>query len=235
MSRAWRRSGLVSMTALASLALGVAAGALGCAQETQFVQVREARAEPLAIQRLAVAPFRITDRPGAPALPADAGALVGGYVGEAFQGRGLDVVTASDLGHHLGVAESGVAESGVAESPREALDARAVAAEAHRKFGADAVVLGSVYRFRERSGESMGSTHPASVGFDVRILSAPAGALLWSGLFDETQVAFSANLLRAPRYPGGGMRWLTAEELARFGAGEVAQTVPLVTAPVVAR
>lgn len=209
----------------AALALLVAAGALACAQETQFVQVREARSEPLAIQRLAVAPFRITDRPGAPALPADAAALVGGYVGEAFQARGLDVVAASDLASHLGFAEP----------PREALDARAVAAEAHRKFGADAVVLGAVYRFRERSGEAMGSTHPSSVGFDVRIVSAPAGALLWSGAFDETQVAFSANLLRAPRYPGGGMRWLTAEELARFGAGEVAQTVPLVTAPVVAR
>ena len=222
MSRTPTRSRLVSLASLATL---VAAGALACAQETQFVQVREARAEPLAIQRLAVAPFRITDRPGAPALPADASALVGGYVGEAFQARGLDVVAASDLAHHLGFAEP----------PREALDARAVAAEAHRKFGADAVVLGAVYRFRERSGESMGSTHPASVGFDVRIVSAPAGLPLWSGLFDETQVAFSANLLRAPRYPGGGMRWLSAEELARFGAGEVAQTVPLVTTPVVAR
>ncbi len=216
------RSGAVSRAAFAAL---VAAVALACAQETRFVQVREARSEPLAIQRLAIAPFRITDRPGAPPLPADAAALVGGYVGEAFQARGLDVVPASDLASHLGFAEP----------PREALDARAVAAEAHRKFGADAVVLGAVYRFRERSGEAMGSTHPSSVGFDVRIVSAPAGALLWSGAFDETQVAFSANLLRAPRYPGGGMRWLGAEELARFGAGEVAQAVPLVAEPVVAR
>ncbi len=212
MRRTGRRSVVVSLVWL------LAAGTLACAQETRFVDVRDAQSEPLAIQRLAVAPFRIADRPGAPALPADASALVGGYVGEAFQARGLDVVPASDLAQQLRFVDP----------PREPLDVRAVAAEAHRKFGADAVVVGSVYRFRERSGQSMGSTHPSSVGFDVRIVSAPAGALLWSGAFDETQVAFSANLLRAPRYPGAGLRWLTAEELARFGAGEVAQTVPLV-------
>ncbi len=209
--RAWARAW--------ALALGVVA-AVGCAQETRFVQVRESRSEPLAIQRLAVAPFRLVDRPGAPRLPADASALVGGYVAEAFQARGLDVVAPSDVALQLGFSE--------AEAPREPLDTPAVVAEVHRKFGADAVVLGSVYRFRDRSGEAMGSTHAASVGFDVRIVSVPAGALLWSGLFDETQVAFSANLLRAPRYPGAGMRWLTVEEFARWGAGEVARTVPLV-------
>jgi hypothetical protein len=198
------------------LALGVAA-AVGCAQDTQFVQVRERRDEPLAIQRLAVAPFRIADRPGATPLPADAGALVGGYVAEAFQAHGLDVLPPSDVAHQLGFEPA----------PREALDPRAVVAAAHRQFGADAVVFGSVYRFRDRSGQAMGSTHSSSVGFDVRIVSAPGGALLWAGAFDETQVPLSENLLRAPRYPGGGTRWLTAEELARFGAGEVAQTVPL--------
>lgn len=196
----------------------LAASAVACAQETRFVQVRESPPDPLSIERLAIAPFRTIDRPGAAPLPVDAAPLVASFVAEAFQARGLDVVAASDVAQNLGFT-----------APyRDALDAPRVAAEAHRKFGVDALVVGAVYRFRDRSGESMGSTQAASVGFDVRIVSAPDGALLWSGAFDETQVAFSANLLRAPRYPGGGLRWLTVEEFARWGASQVAQTVPLV-------
>lgn len=204
-------------------ALAAALAALACADETRFVQV-QAGDEPIPPGRLAVAPFHAVQRPGAPRLPDDASPLIGGYVASAFEARGVDVVPPSDVAAGLGVSIA----------PGEVLDARAVAAAAHQKFGADAVVLGNVHRFRNRSGEAMGSTQPASVGFEVRIHSAPAGRLLWVGAFDQTQVALGENLLKAPQYPGGGTRWLTAEEFARWGAGLVVNQVPLAAAPVAA-
>ena len=38
----------------------------------------------------------------------------------------------------------------------------------------------------------------------------------------STQVSF----FNVFRYPGGGTRWLTAEELSQWGASEVAQAMP---------
>jgi hypothetical protein len=73
----------------------------------------------------------------------------------------------------------------------------------------------------------MGSINPASVGFEVKILRAADGKLLWSGVFDHTQVALGVNALTAAQYPGGGTRWLTSEELARWGSLRLVREVPL--------
>ena len=62
----------------------------------------------------------------------------------------------------------------------------------------------------------------------TRLCSAPGARRLWSGQFDETQQPLSENVLSASRYPGGGSRWLTAEELATWGARETALTIPLI-------
>lgn len=190
--------------------------ALGCASEP-IVQVRESGAasgQTLALKRVAVAPFRAAARPGAPALREDATSLVAGYVADGFASRGLDMVPASDVEQALGES------AGAAE-------ARSLAQIAGERFGADAVVIGTVYRFRDRTGEAMGSTHPASVGYEVKILSSPGGKLLWSGAFDHTQVALSENALVAAQYPGGGTHWMSAEELARWGARKMASELPL--------
>jgi hypothetical protein len=202
----------------ARFATALTLACFGCAQETQFVQVGKRPPEALALRRVAVAPFRASTRPGATALREDAAPLVTSYVADALAARGLEIVPPSDVAQGLDLS-GGTSELG--------FDPGAVARVAHQKFGVDAVAAGRVYRFRERSGEALGSVHPASVGFEVRILEAPSGRLLWQGIFDETQVALAENLLRAPRYPGGGTRWLSAEEFARWGAGEVAQKLPL--------
>jgi hypothetical protein len=208
MKRALRR------TSVAALAL--AALAIGCASEP-LVQVRASGAgagQTLAVKRVAIAPFRAAPRPGAGALRADATGLVAGYVGDAFATRGLDVVPTSDVAQALGAGA-------------ETDEARSIIQIAGERFGADAVVVGTVYRFRERSGEALGSTRPASVGFDVKLFATASGKLLWAGTFDHTQVALSENALVAARYPGGGTRWMTAEELARWGASELARALPL--------
>jgi hypothetical protein len=199
-------------------ALGIVVVALafaGCSQN--LVQVRESSAgagESLALKRVAVAPFRGVPRAGAAVLRSDATALVASYIAEGLSARGLDVVPASDVAQGLGGGEVGP-------------DLRAALTLAANQFGADALVTGTVYKFRDRSGEAMGSLTPASVGFDVKIYAAPGGKLLWSGVFDHTQVALGVNALTATQYPGGGTRWLTSEELARFGALQVTKQIPL--------
>ncbi len=55
---------------------------------------------------------------------------------------------------------------------------------------------------------------------------ATAVQRVWSSQFDETQRALSENLFNANRYPGGGMRWLTAAELAQWGADAAVDTLP---------
>ncbi len=198
--------------------LGIAIVALtiaGCAQN--LVQVRDGgpgTGEPLVLSRVAVAPFRAAPRAGAPALPADATSLVASYVAEGFATRGVDTIPSSDVGQALGSDEIGA-------------DLRAAIAVARDKFGADALIAGTVYRFRNRDGQAMGSVNPSSVGFEVKIYRAADGKLLWSAIFDHTQVALGANALTAAQYPGGGTRWLTSEELARWGAQRLVNEVPL--------
>jgi hypothetical protein len=61
----------------------------------------------------------------------------------------------------------------------------------------------------------------------VTLYTAPGSEKLWSAVFSETQQPLSSNVLSTTRYPGGGMRWLTAEELARWGAEETVRALPL--------
>lgn len=192
----------------------VAAIAFGCASEP-IVQVRGVEAgQTLAIQRVAIAPFRAAPRAGTGALRSDAAALVAGYVANGFTSRGVDVVPASDF-------EQAIGEAGASAEPRSLTQI------ARERFGADAVVIGTLYRFRDRSGEALGSTRPASVGFEVKLIATEGGRQLWAGAFDHTQVALSENALVAAQYPGGGTRWMSAEELARWGADRMARALPL--------
>ena len=109
--------------------------------------------------------------------------------------------------------------------PLPRLDPRAGAALVASEFAATAVLLGKVYRYREREGQAYGAQRPASVGYEVTLFEAPHGQRLWTSRFDETQQPLTADLFNAQRYPGGGRRWLTAAELARWGAGGAAQAL----------
>jgi hypothetical protein len=153
--------------------------------------------------------------------PAEATALIARYLSEALGEQGLDVTTHEDVSRVL--AEAG------ASGP---LAPREVARLANERFGAQGVVIGSVGRYRERTGGAQESG-AASVWFEVALYTAPAGEKLWSGVFNETQRTLSSNVLSSSRYPGGGLRWLTAEELARWGAEQTAASMPLgaTTAP----
>jgi hypothetical protein len=106
-------------------------------------------------------------------------------------------------------------------SPREVL--RRVGSE----LGAEGVVAGYVYRFRERKGVSYTVQQPASVAFEIHLLRVSDGALVWRGTFDKTQSSLMENLLQVGSFFRGKGKWVTAEELAGEGIEQVIKTFPV--------
>jgi hypothetical protein len=97
----------------------------------------------------------------------------------------------------------------------QSLESRA--RELGRAVGADAVLCGSVSRFVEREGSELGSRRPASVSFELKLVLADSGAVVWRGAFDQTQQPLSSNLLNWWMFWRAGPRWFAAHELARLG------------------
>ena len=90
-----------------------------------------------------------------------------------------------------------------------------------RKLQTDHVMVGIVWRYKERVGTAQASASPASVAFTLYLLNVEQGISVWQATFDKTQQALSDNLLNAKEFFSMGARWLTAEELARFGIKQV--------------
>jgi hypothetical protein len=145
----------------------------------------------------------------------ESAALVASYLSDALVAQGVTVIAPSDL-------EVAFTGQGL---PVPRLDPKTAAERAANDFGATAVILGRVTRWREREGSAAGTTRPASVAFEVSLHQAPTGRRLWTGRFDETQKSITEAILRARQYPGGGTRWLTTEEFARWGAKEVVRSM----------
>lgn len=130
--------------------------------------------------------------------------------------RKITVISSSDL----------AAATGNTVAALDSLDPAAACEQARAHDAADAVVSAEVLRFRERKGSDLGVDQPASVSFRVTLWHVADHAALWSAEFDETQEPLSSNLFNLGRYPGNGARWLTAEELLRWGAAEAAARLP---------
>lgn len=95
-----------------------------------------------------------------------------------------------------------------------------------RELSADQVVAGFVYRYRERVGYSYSAKTPASVSFEIHLISVKDGSSLWRGAFDRTQKSLMEDLFLASSFFKGGAKWVTASELTRLGVNEVFETFP---------
>jgi hypothetical protein len=84
------------------------------------------------------------------------------------------------------------------------------------------IMAGTVRRYRERKGTAYGADLPASVAFSLYLLDVASGETVWSSSFDKTQQSLSENLLDAAGFFKHGAKWLTAEELTRWGAEDTA-------------
>lgn len=113
-----------------------------------------------------------------------------------------------------------IASDSLTISPREVL--RRVGSE----LGAEGVVVGYVYRYRERKGVSYTVEQPASVAFEVHLLRVSDGALVWRGTFDKTQSSLMENVLQIASFFRGKGKWVKAEELTGEGVEQVFKTFP---------
>ena len=103
---------------------------------------------------------------------------------------------------------------------------RALAQTLGQVLGADLMVAGFVLRYKKRIGSAMAISEPASVGFAAYLLNVANGRMLWSASFSETQHSLSENILDARAFFKRGAKWLTADELARYGVNKIFEKFP---------
>lgn len=94
-------------------------------------------------------------------------------------------------------------------------------------FSADAVLVGYLYRWRERVGSDLAADQPASVAFDLSLIRSEDGTILWREKFDKTQKSLSENLLEWNTFVRGRGRWMTAEKLALLGLEGMLSRIPI--------
>jgi hypothetical protein len=104
--------------------------------------------------------------------------------------------------------------------------AQQLLAEKGRENDTDVVLVGLVYRFRERVGKGYGVETPASVAFDIHLIRVADKRTIWSAHFNETQQSLGDNLFQLGSFLRRGGRWLTAEELATSGLEEIFKKFP---------
>lgn len=90
-----------------------------------------------------------------------------------------------------------------------------------KALGAEGIVIGYVYRFRERKGEPFAAEKPASVAFEIHMMRVDDGVLVWKGTYDRMQRSMMEDLFQASSW-----KWITAEELAAEGMQQVLTTFP---------
>ena len=104
---------------------------------------------------------------------------------------------------------------------------RSLAVKLGKKLGAEHMILGVVWRYRDRDGTAMAVNSPASVAFAVYLLDVESRERKWKKVFDQTQRSLSENILHARDFFKHGAKWLSASELARLGVGKIEKTIPL--------
>ena len=102
-----------------------------------------------------------------------------------------------------------------------------VAVNLGKNLYVDYIVVGIVWKYKERKGTKMSADEPASVSFSVFLVDVAASKRIWREKFTKTQQSLSDNLLQATEFFKQGAKWLTAEELAKYGIKKVLVSFPL--------
>ncbi len=85
------------------------------------------------------------------------------------------------------------------------------------KMNCNAVLESTVKRFTERVGGRYSVESPASVAFEMRLISLDKESILWSAKFDESQKSVMENIYEWKKANTRGFVWITASELMREG------------------
>ncbi|MBN2396798.1 MAG: hypothetical protein JXI32_00320 [Deltaproteobacteria bacterium] len=95
-----------------------------------------------------------------------------------------------------------------------------------KEIGADGIVAGHLFCFRERKGFDYSAERPASVAFCIHLIRVEDGVTVWKGVFDKTQSSLLENILDILPFIRGGGKWMTAEELSREGVRKILKDFP---------
>ncbi len=98
--------------------------------------------------------------------------------------------------------------------------------ETGRILGADLIMAGYVYRFRERIGTGYSVDSPASAAFDVHLVDVISCCILWIGHFDETQHSLSENLFNIGTFLKRKGAWVTVNKMAVSALEDMLKTFP---------
>ena len=98
--------------------------------------------------------------------------------------------------------------------------------EMGNRQGADGILVGYLYRFRDRVGNTMAVSEPSSVIFELFLMDVKTGSVVWSGYFNETQKSLSEDLLQIRKVFQRGGKWVTAENMADAALAEMIDEIP---------
>ncbi len=96
-----------------------------------------------------------------------------------------------------------------------------------KELNVEGLIIGHVYRYRERKGHSYAVEYPASVAFEIELIKADDGAMVWRGAFDKTQRSLLENMLDISSFQRWRGRWATARELATEGIEDLMRKIPV--------
>jgi len=94
---------------------------------------------------------------------------------------------------------------------------RKLAVQFGKILQADLVIVGTVWRFRNKGPDMAGQDKPAAVAFSIYLVEVESGERLWRGAFDGSQKVLSEDVLGGLKQAKIGLRWISVTELARLG------------------
>ncbi len=227
-------------TAVAAVAIGFAvfAGPMLHAEETS-----EEKVTAIYFERIAVAPFLVGQRQPRmdetlddtlscpinqicvddPTIQPGAGRKMQRLVHMALDSRFARHVVPMD---RVLDAYAGIRLDGAKDSPRT------MARRLGESLSADLMLVGTVWRYRDRGAIEGLPDQPSSVAFALYLVEAESGRRLWRGIFDMAQDFALQDMSRFSDRIRMGLKWLSADELARHGVSEVFRPFPSNIKPV---
>jgi TolB-like protein len=189
--------------------------------------VREIRT--MKVHRVAVMP--IIDHPNATGESIEEGAaesITADVWGRMTLVSGWDVLPESDV---RGVMQQ--------LPPTTLNNMQANAMKLGRQLSADAVMYGTVTRFKERVGSDYAAKSPAAVTFALHLVDVHNGVVLWTARYAREQEALTQNIFNVGSFLANRGRWVRAHDLAARGVEEaldnlkdkLGYTLPVSTQP----
>lgn len=117
-------------------------------------------------------------------------------------------------------AYTGIRLDGAKDSPRT------MALQMGDSLSADLMVVGTVWRYRDRGALQGFPDKPASVAFALYVVESKTGRQIWRGVFDMAQEIVLRDMAKFTKRIKMGLKWLSADELARHGVQEVFRPFP---------